>query len=334
MKGICPNCEKETELTPISRCQEISVRGEAIPVNVHYFQCAECGEEFDDPRSPHDPLEEAYREYRTRHGMLQPEDIRGFRDRYGLSQRELSVLLGWGGATLSRYENGALQDEAHDKVLRLAMEPRNLLRLLETNPQAIDEAKRGRLIDQLRKQVYEENLPLSTIYQKRFGRYPADHLSGYRSLDLDKFYNAALFFCADGGVPKTKLNKLLFYADFKHFKHYVVSITGMRYARLPFGPVPDRYELYLAALHDEEEAIEIEETPYGAECVGEVLIARRKPDLSIFSTSELKILTTVKEHFQHFSASAISRFSHQERGYVETRNGELISYEHASSLQL
>jgi len=40
--------------------------------------------------------------------------------RYPITQEELGVLLGWGGATLSRYENGALQDEVHEKMLRMA----------------------------------------------------------------------------------------------------------------------------------------------------------------------------------------------------------------------
>ncbi|NIO19633.1 MAG: DUF4065 domain-containing protein, partial [Candidatus Aenigmarchaeota archaeon] len=46
----------------------------------------------------------------------------------------------------------------------------------------------------------------------------------------------------------TVLNKLLFYADFKHCKEYTVSISGSRYARLPYGPVPDNWAHYLAFL--------------------------------------------------------------------------------------
>ena len=67
------------------------------------------------------------------------------------------------------------------------------------------------------------------------------------NLGLAKLFNAILFFCK-GRVLKTKLNKLLFYADFKHFKEYAVSITGARYARIPFGPAPDKYAFYFATL--------------------------------------------------------------------------------------
>jgi len=44
--------------------------------------------------------------------MLSPYEIRELRKRYGLTQKELSLLLGWGSVTMSRYENGALQDVA------------------------------------------------------------------------------------------------------------------------------------------------------------------------------------------------------------------------------
>jgi len=76
MKGICPNCEKETELELIHRVEDIKVRGEAIKVEVKYYKCKNCGEEFEDPHSDEDSLDKAYREYRQRHGMMQPEEVR------------------------------------------------------------------------------------------------------------------------------------------------------------------------------------------------------------------------------------------------------------------
>jgi hypothetical protein len=50
---------------------------------------------------------------------------------------------------LSRYENGALQDETHEKALRLAMEPRNLLTLINKTPDAIGDPKRERLVKEI-----------------------------------------------------------------------------------------------------------------------------------------------------------------------------------------
>lgn len=45
------------------------------------------------------------------------------REKYGLSQQQLARLLGWGRVTVQRYEKGALQDTAHDLLLRQLEDP-------------------------------------------------------------------------------------------------------------------------------------------------------------------------------------------------------------------
>lgn len=333
MRGICPNCEKETELEIIRRSEEIKVRGDLLRVDVEYFKCTECGTEFRDPRAADDPLDKVYAEYRRVHGFLSPEKIREFRGQYGLTQQELSDLLGWGGATLSRYENGALQDEAHDTVLKLIMEPRNFLELIAAKPGALSEEKRSRILEMLREYTGRGQRSIASTYEDVFGSSEPDLYSGYRELNITKLFNMIVYFCKEDDVPKTKVSKLLFYADFKHYKEYTVSISGSQYAHLPFGPAPEHYEFYIAALQDEEKAIQIEERIF-PNYVGEYLTAIKEPNLGSFATTELKILATVKEHFAELTASAISKLSHEEEGFKRTKNGDRISYEYAASLSI
>jgi len=331
MKGICPNCEKETDLKLIRSTEEIKVRGEPIKVDVEYYKCLTCGEEFEDPRSDDDPLDKAYREYRKRHGMIQPEEMRSLRKRYGLTQAEMAKLLGWGAITLSRYENGSLQDEAHEKILRLVRDPRNLLKLTQETPEAILEKKRLHLIEKLQA-AEQEVYSFERIFEERFGRYEADEFSGYRILDLTKFKSAILFFCKDG-VFKTVLNKLLFYADFKHFKAYATSITGARYAKIPFGPAPDKWQYYFNFLIDEGALLE-DEIFYDENVSGDKYKSNQTSDLNIFAEEELITLASIKKHFHGWTAKRISDFSHNEKGYNETPEGKFISYSYAKELQL
>jgi putative zinc finger/helix-turn-helix YgiT family protein len=331
MRKICPNCEKEREVDLIRANETIDIRGESIGIDVEYFKCKTCGEEFEDPRSEKDPLSDAYREYRRRHETTQPEDTKALRKLYGLTQTELAKLLGWGGATLSRYENGALQDDAHEKTLRLIKEPHNLLKLINQAPKALLESKRKRLEEELLA-LENETYSLERIFEERFGKYSPDEYSGYKSLNLDKLFNAVLFFCMEG-VIKTVLNKLLFYSEFKHFKENTVSITGSRYARIRFGPAPDRWR-YFFTLLIEEEMLDSEEIFYDEDVTGEKYTSLRSPDISVFSNDELKTLISVKEKFKGWTAKRISDFSHQERGYQETQNGKLISYRYAEYLQI
>jgi len=328
MLSICPGCEKETHVERVQKAEQFEVRGETVEIVAEFNRCSECHALFENTREP-DALAEAYREYRERHDMLQPEHIQEWRKGLGLTQKELSILLGWGGATLSRYENGALQDEAHEKMLKMAREPHNLLSLLKETSCGFSPEKRDRLVTELTA-AEAESLTLNRIFEDRFCGYLPDEFSGFLKFDMQKFQNAVLFLCK-GGQLKTKLNKLLFYADFKHFKENAVSITGARYVHLPHGPVPDNYEYFFATLIHSGE-LDVDEIPV-FQYFGENFTANTEADFSLFKPSELKFLAEVKEYFQDFSAAKIRNFSHQERGYLETSNRQTISYLFAENLR-
>jgi len=100
---------------------------------------------------------------------------------------------------------------------------------------------------------------------------------------------------------------------------------------LRYGPVPDNYQFYIAFLKDSK-SIFSEEVFFG-ENAAEKIISTEKPDLSIFSDLELQTLLEIKKYFEKFSAKKISEFSHEEIGYVQTKNAELISYLYAKDLR-
>ena len=50
-------------------------------------------------------------------------------------------------------------------------------------------------------------------------------------------------------IPKTKLAKLLYLADFAWYYEHLQSMSGMRYKKMQYGPVPNNY----FALVDEAE---------------------------------------------------------------------------------
>lgn len=331
VKGLCPVCEEITTLELIREKNNLNIRGESIEIDVEYYKCSECDGEFEDPKSKEDPLDKAYREYRSRFNMMQPEEILDLRKRYSLTQRELSKLMGWGGATLSRYENGALQDDSHDRFFKLLKNPTNMERLIITHGAFLPTDKRNRLLNELSTSL-SETCSLPELFKQIYGKYEPNILSGFNNLNLDKLLELIKYFSL-GGVLKTKLCKLLFYSDFKHFKDYAVSITGARYAHAHHGPVPDNYEYYFATLIHDEKSISVEELYYG-EYVGENFVAEISPDLKAFSESELAVIEYVKRYFSGFNASRMRDFSHKEKAYNETSNGEFISYEYAESLQI
>ena len=328
---FCPNCEKETRQEFIRKTEEIDIRGEKVPVELEYYFCEECREEYEIPRPDYDPLENAYREFRKRKGLVQPEEITRFRKKLGLTQKEFSSILSIGIATLNRYENGALQTEAHDRVIQLCMLPDNLLDILEKNPHLISAVNTERLLNTLKQEKQSQSGLLEKALEK-FGSYSPSILSGYLTFDVLKFFQIMKFFCYKDQVVKTKLMKLLFYAEFKHFKDHGTSISGTRYAHATHGPVPDNFETWLVAVTDWNKQIFVEEKIFG-EYSGEIF-SSGEPDWSIFSTSEMAVLAFVKDKFKDFSGSQIREFSHNEKGYKNTQDGNLISYAYARELQI
>ena len=74
-------------------------------------------------------------------GVLSPNEVRGIRKRYGMSRAAFSKVTGLGEATLNRWENGILiQNAANDRYLRLLAEPGNLRRLRRLDAERADSA--------------------------------------------------------------------------------------------------------------------------------------------------------------------------------------------------
>ena len=136
-------------------------------------------------------------------------------------------IIGWGGATLSRYENGALQDITHDRFIQLLKKPENLQSLILNNGGFLPDEKKERILEELSAEI-GESCTIPKYVEQHIAKYGPEMNSGFNRLNIDKLFEAIKFFATDG-VFKTKLCKLLFYADFKHFKDYAVSITGAKY---------------------------------------------------------------------------------------------------------
>jgi len=331
MLETCPVCEKKTVIERIDRKEKIWVRGKPIEVMAIYYKCSECGNEYLNTMDDNHPLESAYHKYREINNMLQPEEIKELRRSIGLTQEELSNLLGWGKATLSRYENGALQDKAHDNQLKMLKDSKCVIHLIRANPSALPSWKRSSIIERL-KHPTKGKFIIDDFIEEYIAPDKIDEWNGYVPFAIEKINHLILYFCKDG-LWKTAINKFLFYADFKHFKEYVKGITGSRYKRLPLGPVPDCYEIILGKLVDEG-LLQVKEIFFESGVSGLKYKTIEEPNLAIFSDTELEVIARIKNYFKDFGARKISDFSHQEEGYKKTIPNEYITYDYAKYLKV
>ncbi len=336
-KTYCPQCESIVEPYEETIEQDILVRGESVMVSGVVQHCPVCKQALLSEEHDSATLERAYAVYRKRNGLLTPQEIRAIRESYGLSQRSMARLLGWGDITVHRYESGALQDAAHDSLLRLLREPANLLTLIENATDRLP----ARTFDSLTQRVQsrlDSNGPVQLRkWVERFAAYPScDQYSGYREFDIDRLFRVVTELTSQcGSVVKTKLNKMLWYCDFLHFRDVSVSITGSPYLHLQYGPVPRYYEMLLN-LMEVEGLLTRAETVFDAErdIVGDVLSATSICDAAELADSERDVIRAVVARFGDLSARQITEASHAERAYTETGDGQMISYTYAQHLSL
>lgn len=129
----CPNCNSEvlTEVKSVS--ETYPVKGEEITVTAKVRCCNNCGQDLWDEELDGQNLLDAFAIYRQRHGLLQPDEIRRIREKYGLSQVAFAKVLGLGDKTIARYENGNIADMAQNNLIELMRQPSNFNELLQKN---------------------------------------------------------------------------------------------------------------------------------------------------------------------------------------------------------
>lgn len=121
---------------------------------------------------------------------------------------------------------------------------------------------------------------------------------------------------------RTKLNKVLFYSDFTAYRSLGRSITGAAYQHLPQGPCPQQILPALRALGPAIDEVE-EPTMSG---VRRRPVARRAPNLDLFTPQEVAIVDQVLDELAPFSGMQASEISHKTMAWRLTGDRQQIPY--------
>lgn len=144
-KMYCVECDKEVITKIIEKEETANIKGLEITCKIKVRVCPECGEELLDPDLEDENLDLFYNEYRKQKKLLSPEEIKAIRLKYNLSQTSFARLLGFGEKTIARYENGSIQDTAHDNLIRSMSSVDAFFRLWELRKDCLTENDNKRI---------------------------------------------------------------------------------------------------------------------------------------------------------------------------------------------
>lgn len=129
----------------------------------------------------------------------------------------------------------------------------------------------------------------------------------------------------DPSCGATKLNKILFYADFWAYRALGRSISGQEYQKLPNGPAPRKILPATRELEERGDCAWAEREYHGYRL--KKLIALRPADLSVFTAREIDIINRVVEELRELNATEVSDLSHRFLGWKAAGDRETIPYE-------
>lgn len=333
----CPLCDMTHEVEERKRITTITLKGEEVTYEEKFYFCTNAAEnenEFENGAMTNENLLNARNAYRVKMGLLTSDEIVAIRENYGLSQVDLAKLLGWGEATISRYESKAIQDEAYDTMLRLIKDnPLQALESLKKNSDKFSVKKRleirAKIVEKL--DSYGKEFLTRQTFEGEYANFeePSDS-NGFAILNIDKI-EAMISYLAQkvNNLFKVKLMKMLWYSDVLSFAEIGRSMSGLVYRHEAMGALPVGHY----SLMNLENLNVQEEMSYNYDTMLHVYPVANM-DYSVLTDEEKVILDKVIIKFKDYKTKDIVDYMHDEKAYIETKPGEIIPFSLAKEIRV
>lgn len=152
-----------------------------------------------------------------------------------------------------------------------------------------------------------------------------EELESGESPNYEKYKQMILAFLRDGGkIPKIKLAKLLYFADFSWFYYHLESMSGMQYRKIQYGPVTDAYFRLIDEMFDGGEIV-ITQADEGAMLISQTRSGAKVP-LSKINKEEGKLIKDIEKKWKGKKTAEIVDFTHKQLPYLYARDNEIVSY--------
>jgi putative zinc finger/helix-turn-helix YgiT family protein len=323
----CPFCDGIAELRKEAR--ELQYRKETFKIVAHFYKCEKCVEEFTTTESDTISLMQAYNQYREKNNIPFPDEIVAIRHKYDLSAAKMSEVLGLGANGYSNYENGEIPTPAYGNLISAASEPQTFMNLLEKAKEHFSEKTFKKVKEKVALLIHAEDENKKLYATLNLYSQP-NNFTGYKITSSARIASIISYFIQHSKPEfndKLKINKQLFFADFTHYKNYGVSITGLSYRAIKYGPMPANYHNIYAYLENEQ-FISSQFSKLSNGGAGELFVSNTTVDTSIFSDEEKETFAKITEKFANISTWEIVELSHKGKAWKALEsNNSLIGFQ-------
>lgn len=333
-KRLCTCCMEEHDVKTVLIDEDAVFKNVPVAYEASYLYCDAAEELYMDEQQMQENDIRMKDAYRTAEGLLTSSDISSIRAKYGISQRDLCVLLGWGEKTITRYESHQVQDNAHNTILKkIDQDPEWFLSLLNETKKSLSLGSFQKYLS-LATALYEKNRDsyLRKAIEADYAKFHGNRLfHGNTDLSLDKVIDVIRYFAACTEITslyKVKLMKLMWYADALSYKQRHFAITGLVYQALPMGAVPVGHN----------SIIDLKDVPCEEVDMGETnayhFHLQHETSFPFLSDDDKKILDIVIGRLGKMSKNEIINFMHREQAYIKTPQRDIIPFKYAEYLQI
>lgn len=340
IKEDCPICNKIHLVEKRKRINKTKIKDEIIEYEEVYLLCPETNEEenkYANAELMDINLLNARDAYRKQKNLLTSQEIKTIRKKYGITQLEMAQLLGLGEVTITRYETKQIQDEAHNKIMKLIDENALMaLDYLEKNKENFKNKERYETIENnIKRVILKETLNYlnKQEIEAKYVDYSKETIeNGNKILDINKIETITNYIAQNyPNLYKVKLMKLLWYIDCISYKEDNKSLTGLVYTHQKMGALPIAYDeiLKLPSIKVQEEIIEKEDYFMCYHISPNDNYRGKK-----LSSKEKNICDRVINKFKNFNTKDLVDYMHKEKAYVETNSNDVIDFSYAKFINI
>jgi len=279
---FCTECREMTTYRIQNITYKKTIRDKEYEFIIKEAVCEKCGEVVNIPGLMDSNSQEIDRQYRLQEDIVTVEDINDLMKIYNIGKTPLSLALGFGEITITRYLVGQVPSKEYSDIIKKALEsPKFMMEKINENMDKIGKTAYKKAID-----AAKEIEPLFKLSEKML-------------LTISYIFNQI------EEVTPLALQKMLYYIQGIYMVLYDKELFSEECEAWAHGPVfKDVYEVFKNFKFNP-----IDDTRFA-------MLQHRFKDLS---DDEKKVIDLVVETFGIYSGKTLEKITHTEKPWQEAR---------------